>query len=525
MSDLPQFEPLEPRRLLSNYYVSPNGSDRNPGTLDRPWQTLDRVNRQPFRGGDRILLEGGQMFSGTLYLGPDDTGSRAAPIAITSYGPGGRARINGGFRGHGLFAFNTAGLEISNLNFSGPLAGGRGRGILLYNDLPGDRLLDYVRIDDVSALRHEIGIEIGGGRGGSGFQGVTITNTEVYHNRDAGLATYAAQRNVHTKMLIQNVRAFSNSGIAFEPGTVPDKVSGSGILLGGVNYATVEHSVAFNNGTLGDGGVGIWTYDSNKVIFQFNESYANRTAGERDGDGFDFDQNVSNSVMQYNYAHDNDGAGFLLATYHDNGLHTNTFVRYNVSQNDARKIGMGAIHAFGRITNSYWYNNTIRISPNGRNTPYGVQIFNGTIESHHAANIVVRNNAIQTTGGVPAASVTSEQLDGAIGIRFEGNNYFASDGNLRFAWDNRIYGSLDAWRGVTGQERVNGTDVGSMLDPRHRRPNGGPAIAYRLWSDSPLIGRGLNLPALFGLETGGRDFLGNPISPGSAEVGAFEYVG
>jgi hypothetical protein len=72
---------------------------------------------------------------------------------------------------------------------------------------------------------------------------------------------------------------------------------------------------------------------------------------------------------------------------------------------------------------------------------------------------------------------------------------------------------------------LNGEDVGSTVDPRHRRPNGGPAIAYRLWSDSPLIGHGLNLPALFGLETGGRDFLGNPVSPESAEVGAFEYVG
>jgi hypothetical protein len=517
MSFPPQFEPLEPRKLLSTYYVSPEGSDRNPGTIDRPWQTLERVNRQAFRGGDRILLEGGQMFSGMLYLGPDDRGSRAAPIAISSYGPGGRARINGGMHGHGLFAYNTAGLEITGLNFSGPAARGRGRGILLYNDLSGDQLLDYVRIDDVSALRHEVGIEIGGGRGRSGYQGVHITNTEVYHNRDTGLVMYAADRNVHTKVLIQNVRAFSNSGTWTETGG-SDRSSGSGILLGGVNYATVEHSEAFNNGYLGDGGAGIWTYNSNKVIFQFNESYANRTAGGVDGDGFDFDQNVSNSVMQYNYAHDNDGAGFLLASFQLNNLHTNTFVRYNVSQNDSRKVGMGAIHAFGRITNSYWYNNTVRISPNGVSSPYAMQIFNATVENHHADNIVVRNNAIQTSGGVPAVSVTSEQLDGATGIRFEGNNYFAADDELRFAWGER-------WRGATGQERVNGEDVGSAVDPRHRRPNGGPAIAYRLWSDSPLIGHALNLPALFGLETGGRDFLGNPVSPESAEVGAFEYVG
>ena len=34
-----------------------------------------------------------------------------------------------------------------------------------------------------------------------------------------------------------------------------------------------------------------------------------------DGVGFDFDGGVTNSVMQYNYSHDNDAAGFLRAQY------------------------------------------------------------------------------------------------------------------------------------------------------------------------------------------------------------------
>ena len=95
MFDLPLFEPLEPRRLFAFYFVSSSGSDRNSGSLDHPWQTIERVNKQAFRGGDRILFEGGQSFDGTIYLGPDDRGSKEAPIAISSYGTG-RARINGG---------------------------------------------------------------------------------------------------------------------------------------------------------------------------------------------------------------------------------------------------------------------------------------------------------------------------------------------------------------------------------------------------------------------------------------------
>jgi hypothetical protein len=49
--------------------------------------------------------------------------------------------------------------------------------------------------------------------------------------------------------------------------------------------------------------------------------------------------------------------------------------------------------------------------------------------------------------------------------------------------------------------------------------------AYQLRSDSPLINRGLNLAARFNLDIGGRDFLGNPVTPGTADLGAYVFVG
>src|SRR4051794_38136313 len=39
----PALHPLEPRRLLSTYYVSPTGDDTAPGTLDQPWRTVARA--------------------------------------------------------------------------------------------------------------------------------------------------------------------------------------------------------------------------------------------------------------------------------------------------------------------------------------------------------------------------------------------------------------------------------------------------------------------------------------------------
>lgn len=526
-------EPLESRQLLTVYYVSPSGSDANPGTKRAPWQTLDRVSHHHFQGGDRILLEGGHTFNGTLYLGPDDKGSRAAPVAISSYGVG-RARING-VQDNGILIYNTGGVEISDINCSGPLGKGRGKGIMLFTDTPGHVKYDYVRIDQIAAIRHHVGIEMGSTTG-SGFRDVWITNSDVYNNVRGGLITYAAERNVHEKVLVRRVHSFNNTGIAFPKGTRPTQGSGQGILLGMVNAATVEYSVAHHNGELGDAGAGIWTYNSNKVLFQFNESYSNKTAGDRDGDGFDFDQNVSNSVMQYNYSHDNDGAGYLMASHIDNALHTNTVVRYNISQNDNRKMEYGALHIFGRITNSQWYNNTVyqTANPSDRKNGYGIQVRNGGITNQDVKNVHFRNNSIYVTSGVKLVRVTAEQLEGGTDLRFEGNNYYASDKAFKFEWGDSDYSTFSSWRSGTGQERVNGQNVGSNANPRHVEPTGGPTIgdadllatvtAYRLQNDSPIINRGLNLAKLFNTNTGGRDFLGNPVPADSSDIGAFEFV-
>ena len=83
---------------------------------------------------------------------------------------------------------------------------------------------------------------------------------------------------------------------------------------------TIERSIAYNNGFLcgssGGGPVGLWTWDSNNITIQNNESYANRSgAATADGGGLDLDGGVTNSKVQYNYTHGNDGAGVLVGSY------------------------------------------------------------------------------------------------------------------------------------------------------------------------------------------------------------------
>ena len=68
-------------------------------------------------------------------------------------------------------------------------------------------------------------------------------------------------------------------------------------MLGDVSNTVVEHNVAYLNGSKGgNGGVGIWAFSSDNVTIQYNESYDNKSTRGMDGDGFDFDADVSNSV-------------------------------------------------------------------------------------------------------------------------------------------------------------------------------------------------------------------------------------
>ena len=530
----PCIEPLEPRQLLATYYVSPFGNDASPGiTIHRPWQSVGRVALQSFKAGDQILFQGGQFFNGTIFLSSDDKGTALAPIKVGSYGTG-RATIKSVAQS-GFYAYNTAGISVSNLNFIGDGGSPEAKaGIAFYTDNITNTKHSFIRIDNVDVGWYQHGVMIGGGYGSAGFKDVRVTNAALHDNFKSGLFTFATNLNVHEQVYVGKVKAYNNTGVPFLAGTVPLEVTGHGIILGGVNGATVERCVAFNNGTKGDGGAGIWTYNSTRVTIQYCESYNNHTAGKRDGDGFDLDQNVSNSVMQYNYSHGNDGGGFITSTKFNNTVHANNVIRYNISQNDARKLGYGALNLWGKLSYAEWYNNTVYLTPNGKTTNYAVRVHNGGITANDTRSVHFRNNIFYTTGSVPLVNVTTDQLNGSIDLKFQGNNYYSSTGVYKFVWGATTYTSLTAWRTASGQEKVNGVATGFSVNPQFLAPGAGQTLgnadllknvtAYKLKSTSPLIGKGLNMLTKFGVSSGGKDYMGTLLPQGGAyEIGAIEY--
>lgn len=515
---------LAPLCLATDFYVSPAGSDSNSGTSTlSAWKTIAKVNARAFAPGDRILFEGGQTFAGSLNFDASDAGTAANPITITSYGTG-RATINGG-TGSGLFAYNTGGFLITNLNFTGAGAGTNTKGgVEFYADVAGNVKFNHIYIDNVAASGFRHGIIIGAWNGTTGFNDVRVTNCESHHNQRSGLSTYAAALYGNSNVYVGHCSFHDNLG-----DSALAQPTGNGIVLGEVDGGTIERCVAYNNGIQsapGQGPVGIWAYDSNNIVIQFNESYANRTSGTTDGGGFDLDIAMTNSVMQYNYSHDNDGAGYGL--YQGSGVAAwnGNVVRYNVSQNDGRKNSYGAITVWtnGSIfSNCEIYGNTIYLAPSAAGSPRAIR-FNSTSTGFH-----FRNNLILATGGLRLVEVPAGQTD----VQFQGNDYYTYGGAFSISWNGTNYTSLSAFATATGQEKVAGTLVGKNVDPLLSNPGGGPTIgfpdlletltAYRLQSGSPVIDAGVNLMSLYGLSPGARDYYGNAVPQGAAfDIGAHE---
>lgn len=515
-----------PLLRAADYFVSPAGNDANTGLSPAaPWKTIAKVNARVFAAGDRVLFEGGQTFAGSLFFDAADAGSASQPITVSSYGSG-RATI-GSAGSDGLYAYNTAGLLVSNLAFAGPGAASSTKsGIIFYTDLAGNLRLPYVHIDGVDVSGYRNGISIGGWNGTAGYDDVRVTNSSAHDNQRVGMSTYAQSRYGITNVYVGHCSFSRNLG---DPAMTTN--SGSGIVLGEVNHAVIERSAAWGNGascTANEGPVGIWCYDSNDVTIQHNESYDNRTGGPADGGGFDLDGGTTNSVLQYNYSHGNDGAGYGLYQYSGAAPWSGNVVRYNVSENDGRRNGYGAIQIWNGgsgIGNSEVHNNTIFVSPSATGTSKAINFFTGSTNFHF------RDNVIVSSGGLLLLDVPSGQS----GILFQGNDYWSSGAGFGIRWNGTTYSSLAAWIAATGQEKNGSTVVGRNVDPQLASPGAGGTVgnpdnlaslaAYRLQPGSPMVDTALDLAALFGVNPGAADFYGSAIPQGSGyDAGAHELV-
>lgn len=70
----------------TKFYLSSQGDDSSPGTMESPWKTLARVSNNKFTPGDSVFFAHGSSFTGGFIVSSSGTVGR--PITFTGYGRG-----------------------------------------------------------------------------------------------------------------------------------------------------------------------------------------------------------------------------------------------------------------------------------------------------------------------------------------------------------------------------------------------------------------------------------------------------
>lgn len=508
------------------YYVSPDGDDAAAGTSpDAAWRTLGRASSAVLRPGTRLLLQGGERFTGELSLDHRDAGRASDPVVIGSFG-GGVATIFSP-AGAGISVHDTAGVDIQGLRLAGVRHPGDGDGIKVYSDLPAGHRLDHIVIDSVDVTGFLDGISVGGMNEAAGFGDVSITNASLHGNIAFGLLTFGPTFDAQSPAYANQNVVVSHVVASRNLGDPRDKKrnTGSGIVLGSVSGGSVSWSTASENGGAGaaaQGPAGIWTYDSTEVNIEHDLAYGNKTRDQVDGNGFGLDQNTSNSVLQYNLSYGNDGTGYLVYSSLNNGAQKDNIVRDNVSSSDVRDGNpfYGAIIVIGWVANAAIYQNTMVMKPAATGSPPLLRL------GPAVHGISIRNNIFTTESG-PIVAVNKALPASA--AEFQGNDYYSVLSSWQIMWGQATYGSLSAWRDGTSQEIANGQPTGFAVEPQLVGPvfglsartltGAGAGRGFELKPGSPLIGAGLDLTSL-GMQPAATNYLGQTQPAQHPDIGA-----
>ena len=482
----------------THYYVSPAGNNNNNGTsAAKPFKTLDKINSMSFLPGDIISLKGGAFFSGHLVI--DDNGTSANPITLNAYGGDGRPTIKCLTKSKAV-TIRASHFIVKDLKIIGVyVASTNGTP----NDVPTnaglvidaiDKNINNVTIDNVEVSRFQwFGIKVNAALGYN-INGVDILNSRAHNNGYVGIKTTGVTQGSFThnisNVLVDNCIAHHNTGWNAS-------AAGSGIHLKNVKNSMIQHCEAHhnggNNGVVGQGGGGgIWASECYRIFMEYNESHHNETRNA-DGIGFNFDGGSKDCVMQYNYSHDNDGAGLMTFQY-GNLITQNITIRYNISENDGLDGKQGAIHAqmnsnvTHNMSDIFIYQNTVY---NDHPNIKMIEIHDITNSNHDIFNAHAYNNLfIQPNGGEVYDLVNGGTI--------------SADGNFRDP--------------VDGNARL--TNPGNGLN------------GYKLKANSPLINAGISIDALdppdltFVDYIGTEDIYGDGVPQhGGHDIGADEYAG
>lgn len=539
------------------YYISSTGNDSRDGkTPATAWLTIGKANGFTFAVGDSLFIDaaGSALTDATLLLKGAGTGLGAQNIFPTStnsflvgaynttrcspYNNTGCAPISPA-SGQCVVIANISYVTVRDLNCVGADPTTQGQGIYLRNNdnTGGGATYGNVTVLNNRVTGFDIGIIAEGTVGHAGWDSFSILQNYVVgtvgteengiYVRGPALRTLSNSNCVVSGNVVNNMFGVANK---------PAGTSGNGILIAETNGCVSKFNLAMNGGantnTCG-GPAGNWAYDANNVTFQYNETASmgptSYTAG-CDWNGFDCDNYTTNCIIEYNYAHDNWGGGFIAAVTATTSWQNNIY-RYNLGVNNASTDAAGGYgcvtigNIANLVSNLQVYNNTCSTAANASGPGNSFNGYNFHFLADYGPGAKVSNNIMYSTGNAGCLKV-----DGTFSGTINGNDCFrvGSTGPV-VNYNSATYNTLAAFRAATGFE-VNGIQadpmffmVGVLCVPLSVRittlPFGWPpcpTVNYEIKVGSPVLGVGLVIP-----NPGGNDFFTFPVP--NPNVGGTHY--
>ena len=364
--------------LPVTYYVdAENGNDDAAGTsAEKAWRSLAKASTAVLKPGDMLLLHRSQTHVGELDI--KGIGTQEKPILVTGYGSGANPVVKGfdnsdwAVRVKNSSYLTVRGLEVINTG-KDVKAGRTGLKVeCLDYGVSAHITIDSIFVHDVngSLVKEQGGgsgilIHNGGRTVASRFDGLTISNCHLLRCQRNGIiwTAYYDRRN-----WLPNLNVVVR-------GNLLEQVPGDGIVPLGCDGALVEYNVMRDcPDTLpaSEAAAGIWPWSCDNTVIQFNEVSGHKAPW--DAQGYDCDYNCRNTIIQYNYSHDNYGGMVLIC---DSGNERNysigndgSIVRYNISIGDGirpvptrtGKMFSPSIHVAGRVTNTNVSRNIIHVN-------------------------------------------------------------------------------------------------------------------------------------------------------------------
>ena len=507
---------------IDTFYVdSKGGSDDNDGlSPQKPFQSLSAVPSYNLGPGARVLLKCGSVFEEHWTIIAQ--GTAAKPVIIGSYGTGAKPILNCADK-EVVLLHNSQYIEISNLEITNIGTGNTKQRRGIYITTGGLQMttpvLSHIYLKNLTihnihsdANRQSAGIFVQNREAGvdNKFDDLRIEGCTLFDISGCGIIISSVFGKRDGMMWdIQPKPYLPCTNVVIRNNVLHD-IETDGMWISTTDGCVMENNLLYNNCfNKSFPTAGMWPHNSENAVMQYNEVYQTRLAGG-DGQGLDVDINCRNTLVQYNFSHDNEGGFLLVCTDSDGHWNRNTTVRYNISQNDQNSL----LSIKGEeVSGLKVYNNTFYTEKGYSNGTLDCLLWTRKNDAVFTNNIFV-NHSTQS-GGSYGRFVDNKDGNGnstankVVQMTFENNLFFGkslarapqAEGDIRLGSGNQIGADpkLKAPGTATGKKKVQG---------------------YQLTGGSPCLRAGKVIP-----NNGGRDYGGEKLPSGAPDIGACQYNG